>query len=145
MTSKVILFFLLLLVYLSYDNIKGTTSLISSLLAPYHQWRPASRFFLNSARKKILRRNRVKSLLRLRKPLLGDSFKPRLDLDRTPVATLILVLKARFWPSPCQKYDALRSLNQFDRNNYPRNLGCSDVRDLTRFLQSLSCSLSAEF
>ena len=47
-------------------------------------WHPASRAFLNSTRKKGLCRNRVKSLLSMRKPLLGDSFKPRLSLDRAP-------------------------------------------------------------
>ena len=41
-----------------------------------------------------LSRNRVKSLLGMRKPLLGDSSKA--SLDRTPDAILIFVLKARF-------------------------------------------------
>ena len=38
----------------------------------------------------------LKSLLSMRKPLLGDRFKPRLRLDHTPDAILIFVLKARF-------------------------------------------------
>ena len=45
---------------------------------------PASRAFLNSTRKKGLCRNCVNSLLNMRKALLGDSFKPRPSLDRTP-------------------------------------------------------------
>ena len=51
-------------------------------------------------------RNCVKSLLSMRGPLLGDSFKPRLSLDRTPGAILIFVLKARFWPLPCHTCNA---------------------------------------
>ena len=66
---------------------------------------PASRSFLNSTRKKGLYRNRVKALLSMRKPLLGDVSKPgQLSLALLD-AILIFVLKARFWPSPCQKYD----------------------------------------
>ena len=73
------------------------------LLVRHH---PASRAFLNSMRKKGICRNHVKSLLSMCKPLLGDRFKPRLHLDHTPDAILIFVLKARFWPSSCWKYDA---------------------------------------
>ena len=66
---------------------------------------PASRSFLNSTKRKGLYRNHVKSLLSMRKPLLGDVSKPgQLSLALLD-AILIFVLKARFWPSPCQKYD----------------------------------------
>ena len=71
---------------------------------------PASRSFLNSTRKKGLCRDRVKSLLSMRKPLLGDVSKPgQLSLALLD-AILIFVLKARFWPSPCQKYDPRAAL-----------------------------------
>ena len=71
---------------------------------------PASRSFLNWTRRKGLYRNRVKSLLSMRKPLLGDVSKPgQLSLSLLD-AILIFVLKARFWPSPCQKYDPRTAL-----------------------------------
>lgn len=71
---------------------------------------PASRSFLNWTRRKGLYRNRVKSLLSMRKPLLGDVSKPgQLSLALLD-AILIFVLKARFWPSPCQKYDPRAAL-----------------------------------
>lgn len=71
---------------------------------------PASRFFLNSTRKKGLCRDRVKSLLSMHKPLLGDVSNPgQLSLALLD-AILIFVLKARFWPSPCQKYDPRAAL-----------------------------------
>lgn len=36
--------------------------------------------------------------------VLGDGFKPRVNLNPTPDAMLIFVLKVRLWP--CQKYGA---------------------------------------
>ena len=57
---------------------------------------PASRSFLNWTRRKGLYRNRVKSLLSMRKPLLGDVSKPgQLSLALLD-AILIFVLEARF-------------------------------------------------
>ena len=57
---------------------------------------PVSRSFLNSTRRKGLCRNRVKSLLSMRKPLPGDVSKPgQLSLALLD-AILIFVLKARF-------------------------------------------------
>ena len=38
----------------------------------------------------------AESLFTMRKPLLRDSFKFRLSLDRTPDAILIFILKPRF-------------------------------------------------
>ena len=71
---------------------------------------PASRSFLNWTRRKGLYRNHVKSLLSMRKPLLGDVSKPgQLSLALLD-AILIFTLKARFWPSPCQKYDPRAAL-----------------------------------
>ena len=56
----------------------------SGVRRPFAEPHHASRVFLESMRKEGLCRNRVKSLLSMRKPLLGDSFKPRPSLDRTP-------------------------------------------------------------
>ena len=71
--------------------IKVLRQFLPSNLGDFH---PASRTFLNSTRKKGLCRNRVKSLLSMRKQLLGNSFKPSLEVSAD--AILILVLKARF-------------------------------------------------
>ena len=58
---------------------------------------PAEPFLIDSTGKKNYRNRVLKSLLSMRRQLLGDSFKPRLSLDRTPDATFNLVkAKARF-------------------------------------------------
>ena len=106
MKSKVIYFALVSVPLLWQLYRDDKSNLVTA--CPNHQctldnWHPAGRSFLNSTRKKVLHRKSVSCLLSVRRPLLGDSFKPRLTLDRTPDATLILLLKARFWPSPCQK------------------------------------------
>ena len=77
--------------------------------------------------------NRVKSLLNMRLPLLGDSFKPGLCLGCTGDATLTFVLKARFWP--LSKIWCVCCLNQFDQIELPRNLGCGNLTNLTWYLR----------
>ena len=84
---------------------------------------PASRSFLNWTRRKGLYRNRVKSLLSMRKPLLGDVSKPgQLSLALLD-AILIFVLKARFWPSPCQKYDPCAAFTGLTEVTISQKLG----------------------
>ena len=55
-------------------------------------------------------RNRVKSLLSMRKPLLWDVSNPGQLSIALLDAILIFELKARFWPSLSQKYDARAAL-----------------------------------
>ena len=50
----------------------------------FYNTRPASRAFLHLTRNKELCRNRVKPFLNMCKLLLGDTFKPKPSLDRTP-------------------------------------------------------------
>ena len=52
----------------------------------------------------------AESLFTMRKPLLRDSFKSRLSLDRNPDAILIFILKARFDPRRIK--NMMRAMNK---------------------------------
>ena len=105
----------------------------------------ARRSLHNSTRKKGLCRNRVNSLLSVCKPLFEDFFKPRPRLDRNPKRHIDFRTEGSIVNFASSKKRCVRCLNRFDRSDYSRNLGCGDLKDLARFLQSLSCSPSDDF
>ena len=102
---------------------------------------PASRAILNWTSQNGLCTNRVKSLLSMRLPLLGDSFKP--SFDRTPMP---------YWFSHCRLDFDLRLVKNvmyaLAKPVWPewlaQKLGLRRLKTFTRFLQSISCSPSGE-
>ena len=118
---------------------------------------PASRAFLNSSREKGLCRNRVKSLLNMSKPLLGDSFKPRPSLDSTPRRSIDFHTEGSLLTFTLSKVWCSRCPNRFDRNDQPRNVGCGDLkswhyfctaslaRPLVSFRELAGCLLNAQW
>ena len=78
-------------------------------------------------------RNRVTSLLSMRKPLLGNSFKASPSLDRTPSRHVEFPTEGSILTFALSKKRCARSLNRFDRSDLPRNLGCGDFKTLDKF------------
>ena len=77
---------------------------------------PGSRGFLNSTRKKGLCRNREKSVLSMRKPLLGNSFKPRPSLDCAPRRHVDFPTEGSILSFSMSKIWCAHCLKRFDRS-----------------------------